>query len=516
MKNILWIILDDSGPDMFSFSGGSTRTPNIDRIAREGVHCTEFHTPSPICTPSRYSYLTGRIPGHCPSPSFSGKFPKNEHYKLGFDVQIDPEEKENIAAHFKAGGYRTGMVGKYHAGPGRGKLGCHQYDFGEDPTDPDTARKLKEDYARMQKYFRSIGFDYADGISWDNTDNRPLRALQYHNLEWQTDHALRFLDGQKESEEPFFLYFATTTQHGPHHAESLKADPRITEWGFLEEAPQVQPGRESVLNRCRDVPTTEMHLATGAVWTDDAVGALWEKLESLGLAEETIVIFSTDHGPGTRSGKFTCYQGGAKIPFAIRCPGSLPAGTHCEALLQNVDVLPTLASLCGLPVPDWPQDGADRTAQLKGAQDDREDLYFELGNYRAVRTSRWKYIALRYQAHEVDEMKSGKVDCAYRAVINRAGGDYAMHLYPHYFDADQLYDLEQDPGEQENLFGKEGYEAVTADLQKRLRRHLDRFDYPYPEQPDPFVFTEAFRQLCQKSREDESIYRHDWYQNHGW
>lgn len=513
--NILWIITDDTGYDMLGYSGGPPLTPNIDRLAHTGVVATRFHTASPICMPSRFSYLTGKYPGHCESSSFREKFPVTGHYKLAFDTPIDPGDHNNAAAIFKSAGYQTGFVGKYHVGPPMKQMGFHEYDPDEDPRNPVTRNKLQQDYSKMQDYLHGIGFTYADGISWDNTDNRPLVALRQHNMEWQTDHALRFLDAASGSSNPFFLYFATTPQHGPHQRTSIEGDPLITEWGFLERKPKVQRSRKSVLKRCSIYDKSEQHIACGAVWTDDAVGVLIDKLEKMGVLDDTIIIFSTDHGPGTRSGKFTCYQGGTQIPFLINCPALLPSGQECEALLQNIDLLPTLMALCGIPMSQSKFDGLNRLEQLNGAQDNREALYFELGNYRAVRTRGMKYITLRYGRRELEDMRCGRVSSAYLAVQG-TGGDYPLRLYPNYFDPDQLYDLDRDPLEQNNLVDAPEYAEALAAMRQRLKEFLTEFDHPYPIDPDPFQTSNAFKELCEANFKDLSIFETDWYREHAW
>ncbi len=520
--NILWFISDDTGFDMLGHTGGPRVTPYIDGLAREGICCTGFHTCSPICTPSRYGYFTGKYPGRSETPRFIKRHPTDRHYDLGFENEILPGEA-NFGSVFQAAGYHTGVVGKYHIGGSRQALAGNTYAPDEDPCAPETASKLKADYAAMQAYFQKLGFDYADGLSWDNTDARPLRALQFHNLEWQTDHALRFLQAAASAEKPFALHFGFTTQHGPHHTTSMETSGLETEWGFLDEAPKVQAPRTSIFHRIRAAGyDPKNHLVAGAAWMDDAIGAVLRQLEALGLADNTIVIYSTDHGPGTRNGKFTCYQGGTHIPFFIRWPEKLQAGGVCDSLLQNVDFLPTLCSLAGITAPVG-IDGRDRSGALTGRESapEEEELYFELGRCRAVRTRRWKYVAFRHRANELKAMKEGRTAGAYRQVRD-FGGDYPMHLYPHYWDADQLYDLEKDPQEQRNLLHTNGspkraeHAAVLADMRERLRKRLSSFKHPFPMEADPWTASEDYRRLTRVNNEDSSIYEIDWYKEGAW
>lgn len=509
--NILWFISDDTGFDMLGHTGGPPLTPHLDRLARDGITCAQFHTASPICTPSRYSYLTGVYPGHCSAPRFQQLHPRDRMYVLSFDTDLVPPQA-NIGSLFHAAGYRTGFVGKYHAGT----LRDSQCPPNADPADPAVACQLRTEYAAMQAELRSNGFDYVEGLAWNNTDARRVKALQYHNLEWHVDAALQFLDAAEAGTQPFLLCCGFTTQHGPHHIRSLERPGRECEYGYLDELPAVQPIRVSVLERVRNTPGVELnHLTAGAAWMDDSVGAVLRRLDECGLAENTIVIYSTDHGPGTRSGKFTCYQGGTHIPFWLRWPGRIAPGATCGALLQNVDFVPTLLDMAGVSNGQATFDGRSRWAQLQGAPDDREDLYFELGRGRAVRTRRWKYIACRYTTREIAAMQTGQVDSAY-AWVRGTGGEYAMHLYPHYFDPDQLYDLDHDPREQHNLAADPACRSVLAEMRGRLARYLERFAHPFPLDADPFQHSAAFRRLIEKNLADRSIFEVDWYRENAW
>ncbi len=508
--NILWFITDDTNVEMLGYAGGQVLTPNIDRIAREGVVFTQFHTTSPACCPSRYSYLSGLYPGHCPDPRFRDAFPPGEPYAVSFNVYAEPGTP-TVASLLRDAGYTTGFVGKWHVGTGRKALNGHSYKEDDDPEDPKVARKLREDYEAMQREVRGVGFDYAEGITWGNTDNRPLRRLRYHNLEWHTQGALNFLEQRRDSDEPFFLNMATTTIHGPHHIESLETDGRATEWGLLPEMPHVQAPRRTVFERIRADGIELTHRSAGALWTDDAFGAVMKRVEETGLAENTIFIFSTDHGVGVTGGKFTCYQGGVHIPFTMKWAGHIRPGTTCDAMIQNADFIPTLLEMAGVPLPDSLQiDGVSRWRQIQGESDDREDMYFEWGNTRAVRTKRWKYIAFRPRQKELEAMKTGEAERAY-SMSGKPNADYPMHHYPHYFEPDQLYDLEADPGEQSNVAGDRRHADVLADMQTKLRRYLDRFERPFDLSVDPFLTSEAYRALVRPHLDDARIYKTYFY-----
>jgi arylsulfatase A-like enzyme len=161
-------------------------------------------------------------------------------------------------------------------------------------------------------------------------------------------------------------------------------------------------------------------------------------------------------------------------------------------------------------------DGISRWSQLCGeASDDREEMYFEWGYTRAVRTRNWKYIAWRHTPEELDDMQSGEVGMAYN-MFGKASADFAMHMYPHYWDADQLYDLDNDPGEQHNLAGDPACADVLRDMQARLQRYLDTFDCPFGLAPQPFRDSPEYARLVEATMADQRLYQSDWYIKHAY
>jgi arylsulfatase A-like enzyme len=514
--NIVWFICDDTGFNMLGYTGGPVLTPTIDRIAREGVACSQFHTAAASCTPSRYAYLTGLYPSRCRASRYLALNPPGVPANASVGVQIQPGDI-TLGSLLQDAGYVTGHVGKWHVGSPRAAF-HGDYHRDDNLDDPDVARKLREDYAAMQAEVRNAGFDYAEALAWGDTDSRPLAALRYHNLEWHTDAALRFLAERNRDTRPFFLSMALTTIHGPHHIESLESDGRQVEWGYLDAMPRVQAPRATVLSRLDAAPGVAInHQTVGALWMDDAIAAVMARLDAMGVADNTIVIWSTDHGPGTIDSKMSCYHGGVHIPLCMRWPGRIPAGSTCDALSQNIDFVPTLLAAAGIaPPPGVAFDGIDRWDQLCGAAPDRrDDLYFELGRTRAVRTRRWKYLAFRYTPEEINAMRSGAVPMAFN-MFARPGGDFVIHQHSHYFEPDQLYDLEHDPTEQHNLAGSPAHAGVMRDMQERLRCYCARFDHPFDLAVDPFVFTDRFRELARATTADDRCYQADWYLKHAY
>ncbi len=515
--NVVCFISDDTAFSMLGYSGGAVLTPNIDALARGGVQCTRYHTSTPVCTPSRYSNLTGHYAGRCPADNFRDGFPDGEPYCITWNTDLMPDREQCIGQALQRAGYVTGHVGKWHTGPSERALGVDFFQPDDDPCDPAIDAKLKEHQRALVEQVRSNGFDYAASICWGDVDGRTIKKLHSHNLDWTAWGALDFLDRHGRSDRPFFLYVAPTTIHGPSHVLSLVSDPHMTGAGRLEEHVGLMPPRLSVIERIEladNVPLN--HRTAGALWMDDLVGTVVARLGELGLEDDTIVIFSTDHG--AFDGKATCYQGGVHIPFAMRWPGRIPAGSTCDALIQHIDFLPTMLAACGAPLPDgMAADGKDMLPWLTGEKvedEDREDLFFEFGYVRAVATRKWKYIAVRYPPRLVEDMKSGKVDeaCSY---TGRSWQSATMQRYPHYFEPDQLYDLDSDPEEQNNLAYEPGHAGVLAEMKERLLGYLETFERPFDlDTVDEFLLSDRFRQMGRKAAAAD-MNRFDWYRK-GW
>lgn len=515
--NVVCFITDDTDFSMLGYSGGSVLTPHIDAIARQGVHCRRFYTAAPVCTPSRYVYLTGHYAGRCPAEHFRKSWPENEPHCITWNTDLIPEKEPCLGHALQQAGYTTGYVGKWHAGPGRGKLGLESWAPDADPADPEVDARLKAEQEVLAEQMRRNGFDYAARLFWNNPDNLPLRKLQNHNNDWIAKGALDFLDQSAADEKPFFLYVATTTIHGPSHILSVLSDPRLTPAGFCDDHLDCLPPRASILRRIEDAPHVRLdHRSVGALWTDDVVGAVVERLEQLGLTDETAVIFSTDHN--CFDGKATCGEGGVHIPFAMRWPGHIPPGSVCDAMIQNIDFVPTLLEMCGGEAPEGiGTDGRSVLGLLTGRQTeapDRDDLFFEFGYSRGVATDRWKYIAVRLPRRLIEEMKSGRTDMGYD-ITGRFGGEMQMARYPHYADPDQLYDLWNDPGEQHNLAGNPAMAGVLAEMRARLKRYTETFERPFDvDHVDPFLWSDAYRRLMARTATQDPN-RHEWYRK-GW
>ena len=497
--NIVWIVSDDTNDGMLGYTGGKMLTPTIDSIARNGIAFTQFHSVAPACGPSRYSYLTGHYPGRSPHEELQ----TTEQYMLFFNAYLYPDKERSVAHVIRQAGYRTGFVGKWHVGASREDLDAMVvFQPDDDPRDPEVNRKLARQQEQLCAIVRKAGFDYAHSVLWGNHESLPLKA-QNHNIEWITKGGLDFIDQSVKADTPFFLAMAPTTIHDPDHASSMLADPRHTGGGWSDDHIGCQASRQSVYDRLHAARIEYNSTTVGALWMDDAVAAIMDRLRALGILDHTVVIFSTDHGPSV-GGKFTTYQRGVRIPFVAQWPGRFPAGTTCDDLAENVDLLPTLLDIAGVPPPDGMiLDGKSLLPLLTGATTRlaaRDDLYFEFGYTRSVRTRKWKYIAWRLPESVITELQTGThmLDHCNRSIkpgeIPNTLIMGSMLCYPHFFEPDQLYDLENDPFETANLARDEGHAPVLAEMKARLKKYLGMFVAPFPlDRVDPFMESKTYR-----------------------
>ena len=344
--NIIVILADDMGWGDIGLNGASLmKTPNIDRIGREGVQLTQFYAGANVCTPSRAALLTGRYPIR--SGMQHVIFP---HTQIGM-----PPEEVTIAEVLKGAGYATGMVGKWH-------LGHHDEYW---PTNQ--------------------GFDYFYGVPYSN-DMQPFDLYAHKTVvqspadqkaltDNYTDAATGFI--REHAEEPFFLYFAQTFPH----------------------VPLFVPDDEAGVSRAGLYGDVVEHL-------DDGIGAILDTLDELDLAGDTLIIVTSDNGPwfegdqgDHRDRKGGTHEGSYLVPFLARWPDVIAPGTTSDAMAMNIDLLPTLAAVAGTQMPgDRVIDGRDILPLMEGAGTSPHDvLYFFNGNdIAAIRDERFRLVLNTY------------------------------------------------------------------------------------------------------------------------
>lgn len=507
--NVIILYTDDQKMESFGFIRGKAHTPNIDRLAERGAYFSNAYASSSVCSPSRYSCLTGQYASRCAGEQFTKSTSAEGMTKVLWNMSIG-DNQWTFAKVMQQHGYKTGMVGKWHVGYGS-KHGHRRQVPNTDPSDPKTKEVLRYNQELVCKNISDKGFDYVGGVYAGNpNDDKQLikTGCNVHAVEWQTMHALRFIEQCQD--EPFVLYYATTLLHSPHPHDSLEGDPRLSPLGLLDEPiTGILPSREDVIRRAKAAGVKEKKL-WGATWLDDVVGALQDTLDKLGIADNTMLIYFNDNGTDD-SGKGSCYQGGAHVPMIVSFPGVVKPG-ECTELASNMDIAPTIFDLCGVTAPTAMHlDGMSVLPLAKGekVRDWRDSLYLEIGLTRAVVSGDFKYLAFRVPESYLDQPleermaehrktldkinkqhpwtignKQWEIDpeARYLQMGMAPGGDFMERLqvsgWPpapfveNYYDPDQLYDLKRDPRETTNLATNPEYAAKLEQMQKKLKKLL--------------------------------------------
>ncbi len=373
--NIVFILFDDLGyGDLGAGAEGSTMlaTPHIDKLAADGVVLTDFYSPSPVCTPSRTGYLTGRLGPRAGLPNlvfptgsvrddvFHALFNPDGHVRL-------PAEEITLADLLKAAGYATGMVGKWHLG--------------------DRSPSLPNDMG-FDSYF---GAHYSNDMKpfalYANRDIAVAAPVDQHYLtERYTQAATRFIE--QHAQAPFFLYFAHNFPHDPLFVRKERSG------------------------------TSKAGLYGDVVEElDDSVGAIVATLQRTGNLENTLIIISSDNGPwflgdagNQRGRKGNTFEGGMRVPFIAHWPAAIPAGRTEHAMAMGIDLLPTVLDLLQLPPPpDRALDGRSILPVLtQGGPSPHDYLYYYDGEILfAVRDARFKYRAAAGVLYGTDQLPVG-------------------------------------------------------------------------------------------------------------
>lgn len=502
--NVVLFFSDEMDPTYLGYGGGNYPTPNFDVLASQGVRFTNAFACAAMCTPSRYGLLTGQYPGRCSHPKFREDYPTDQAYSVGWNSYID-ESIQTLPGILSEHGYITGMVGKWHIGPSGLQADEYfaQLDENAKTITPEMNENLKKHQQRLQRLIeKEAGFDHARSVIWTNNDDFKVKQLSNHNFPWVTKGAVDLLEEFKSQDKPFFLYVASTAVHGPHHGESLDYDMRNTQEGRIDDVLQYSPDVAKIKSAIKGMSKFESYKYAGMAELDNQVGILMNKLKELDLEDNTIFIFMSDHN--VEPGKASCYQQGLHIPAIIRWPAQIEAGISSSSLIQNVDIMPTILEVAGVEKPtDTKIDGTSLLPLINGTKNKVRDYIFADSGYaRSVSNGKYKYIAFRPPQDVVDGMADGTVKYApnFLNVFKQAHSQISIEYYPNYFDQDQLYDLEADPYEQNNLAYNDEYASVLKDMQEVLSNHLATFENSYNLERIPFMETGAYRRLTARTK----------------
>jgi arylsulfatase A-like enzyme len=479
--NILFIITDDQKRDELGYLGGSGLTPNVDRLAHEGLRFNRLYVATSVCTPSRYTCLTGQYASRVTTEFFNQHTTSEGVTRVVWNSGF-VEGQPNLPKVLRDAGYQTGFVGKWHVG---GMDNIKVVPPGADPADPEVRAAFEHNQASGARKLGEYGFEFARNIYMGNpNDDRSLvnTGMNVHNMEWLTQAGLEFID--ENHDRPFFLYFSPTLTHVPPPEDSLKGDPRASGVGLLDAPIEgIQPSRESVMARCREAGLPEE--LWGSTWLDDGIGALIDRLEEYGILENTLIVHFVDHGMESQS-KGTCYQGGLVSPAFVYWKGRIEPGEY-DGMLQNTDFAPTFLDVAGIEPPaDMVIDGKSFAPLFEDAPyEARESVYSEIGIVRAVSTPEWKYIAFHVPPSLAAE--AGPDERWYQMGMAAGGHRFERGQYdsggawkPNYFDADQLYHLAEDPLETTNLADDPEFADKLAEMKALLAGHLAGLPGTYP------------------------------------
>lgn len=411
LPNFVLVFIDDMGyGDAGVYGATGYRTPNIDKLAAEGMRFTNFYAAQPVCSASRAGILTGCYPNRI---GISGAlFPQDT-------VGINPNET-TIAEMLKQKGYATAIFGKWH-------LGHHKK------------------FLPLQN-----GFDEYTGLPYSNDmwpkgvngkhlqgdgnypelplieGNKPIQHII--TLEDQdklttiyTNKAVDFIN--RHADTPFFLYVPHSMGHIPLGvSDKFRGKTEQGMYGDVMEE------------------------------VDWSVGEIEKALENNGIADNTVFIFTTDNGPwlnfgnhagsagGLREGKTTSWEGGQRVPFIVKWPGHAPAGTICNKLACAIDILPSFAKIAGTELPKNKIDGVDVTTLWEGNFDaePRDNILFYYGknNLNAVRKGNWKLVLPHtWRSYDTKPGRDGKGGPRIKKTVEKP----------------ELYNMRRDPGEQYNV-----------------------------------------------------------------
>ena len=483
--NIIMFLIDDQNPSSIAAFGGDTYTPNLDRMAEEGIKFTRAYVSSSVCTPSRYSFLTGRFAGNSHSKLYNDAVGGKENQGLpGFNVALE-RDKMNVGNILRKAGYTTGFVGKFHL---TSKLDFPEFYKGKNRwmniskdarPGPKASAQFKHNERWMRRYLKELGFSWAKNVYPENSH----KPYSEHNPEWTTVAALEFIEENKSG--PFYLHLCSTLLHGPDKSWRKSMDhPLVTGEGKVESLPEVMTPRSELLKTIKEKGFDPGSRVAGEAWIDDSLGAIFRKLKELGIDDNTLVVFAPDHG---RDGKASVFShGAAQVPMIMRWPNKIPAGQVCDELVQNIDLVPTFFELGNAKKPEsYRIDGKSLTPLFKnGTADDwRSHLYLEMGAARATVTKDWSYIAVRYTKEQIAAIKRAEPKNLPRAMsyIGRLGIGVRGADRPGFFDQDQLYHLKKDPKEMKNLANNVLHASRLKTIRNLMQKDLESIGRPFGE-----------------------------------
>jgi arylsulfatase A-like enzyme len=428
--NILYILADQWRAQAFGYAGDDdARTPRIDALARESVDLRQAVAGTPVCCPIRASLLTGLYP--------------DRHGVFLNDAPLDPGIA-SLGKSFAGVGYATAWIGKWHV-DGHGR-----------------SSRIPPERRQGFAYWKALEctHDYHASPYYDG-DSRELKRWQGYDAIAQTDDAIRLIERQR-GDQPFLIVLSWGPPHDPY--QTAPADYRRRfDAGALALRPNV-PDRGDLFTRVRE--DLAGYYAHGAA-LDECVGRLLDALERSGLADDTIVVFTSDHGDMIGSQGLHCkqcpWEESVRVPFLLRWRNGLGrSGRASEVVVDAVDVFPTLCGFTGVPAPAGMQ-GRDLSPHVRDGTVPRDN-------------------AALYAQYQSFGTWPGWNNDAPPLTRSREGRGLLTGRYTYVEDRDGpwvLYDNAEDPHQLRNLVGLQAHAALQRELKQRLHARLaangDRF-----------------------------------------
>ena len=427
--NIVFIISDDQGFWSLGCSGNQEIiTPNIDRLAAEGMRFENFFCASPVCSPARASLLTGTIP--------------SQH---GIHDWLRDDNERQSALEYLAGqysytkalaenGYVCALSGKWHMG---------------------ASGKAQQGFTHWFSHKSGGGSYYGAPMYKQGTLYQEKRYV----TDAITDDALEFLDAQKKGEQPFYLHVAYTAPHAPWLNNHPREYTDLYKDCPFESVPHLPRHPDSIYltdEVAKDERSNLIGYFAAVTAMDAGIGRILQKLDEMGIADDTLVIFTADNGfscghhgfwgKGNATFPLNMYEESVKVPFIVRHPGHISGNTVCDALVSAYDFMPTLLDYLDMkPSDNLERPGVSFAPALQGKkyiQRDEVVVLDEYGPNRMIRGRRFKYV-LRYP-----------------------------------YGPNELYDLQSDPAESKNLLKQGGFEELEQDMKKRLEAWFAKYVNP--------------------------------------
>ncbi|MBI9015913.1 MAG: sulfatase-like hydrolase/transferase [Phycisphaerae bacterium] len=358
--NIIFIMADDLGyGDIACFGSKNIKTPNLDKLCANGMKLTDFHSNGAVCSPTRAALLTGRYQQRS---GVTGVVTAKSHRHVGLNLK-----ETTFAEILKDIGYKTALFGKWHVG----------YDAKFNPT--------KQGFDEFKGYVSgNVDFfshvDQEGHFDWWQGDT--LKDENGYVTHLITDHSIDFI--QRHKDQPFCLYVPHETPHYPIQTPEDAA--------YRKVGGGVLPGSSYK-------PTYQGYVKMIEAM-DAGIGQIIDKVHELSLADNTLIIFTSDNGPASlgsagplRGGKGSTWEGGHRVPGIAYWPGKIKPGSQSSQTILSMDMLPTFASVAGAKLPNIKFDGIDVTdVFFNNAKLPQRTLFWQHGNKSAVRKGKFKWV----------------------------------------------------------------------------------------------------------------------------